>query len=103
MPRRIVKRIKREQENNPECVLESPLKRQLLKKKVEVDIFDRNIIHMTVEDFYIRLKVVPSVRKLLIAVEQSLEFLWKKDVLIWILCDMGFGWKCCCEQEEGAC
>jgi hypothetical protein len=27
MPRRTIQRIEREQENNPECVLESPLKR----------------------------------------------------------------------------
>jgi hypothetical protein len=83
MPRRMIQRIKREQENNPECVLESPLKRRRpLKKKAEIDSFDRNVIRMTTEDFYIRQKIVSSVRKLLVATKQKIEFPWQKDILI---------------------
>jgi hypothetical protein len=68
MPRRTIQRIEREQENNPECVLESPLKRwRSLKKKTKIDSFDRNIICMTMEDFYIGQKIVASARKLIVA------------------------------------
>jgi hypothetical protein len=84
--------IKREWENNPECALESPLKRQRpSKKKAEIDSFDRNLICMTMEDFYIRQKIVPSVRKLLVAIKQKNRasmakrrpysgFTWKRSV-----------------------
>jgi hypothetical protein len=56
---------------------------------------------MTIEDFYIRQKIVPSMRTLVVAIKQKTEFPWQKDVLIQVLHDMGFIWKC--EQEEGAC
>jgi hypothetical protein len=92
VPRRT--RIKRERENNPECVLESPLKRRIpSKKKVEIESFDRNVIRMKMEDFHIRQKIVPSVRKLLVAMKQKIVFPWQKDVLIRVLHDMGFTWK----------
>jgi hypothetical protein len=71
--RRTNQRIKKERKNNPECVLESPLKRRRpSKKKAEIDSFDRNVIHMTMEDFYIRQKIVPSMRKLLVAIKQKI-------------------------------
>jgi hypothetical protein len=47
---------------------------------------------MTMEDFYIGQKIVPSVRKLLVAIKQKIEFPWQKDVLIWVLHDMSFTW-----------
>jgi hypothetical protein len=79
VPRRTIQRIKREWENNAECVLESLLKRRRsLKKKAKFDSFDRNVIRMTMEDFYIRQKIVPSVRKLLIAIKQEIGFPWQK-------------------------
>jgi hypothetical protein len=60
VPRKTIQRIKRELENNPECVLESLLKRQgPSEKKAEIDSFDRNVIRMTVEDFYIGRKLFP--------------------------------------------
>jgi hypothetical protein len=45
---------------------------------------------MTMEDFYIRQKIVLSVRTLLVATKQKIEFPWQKDVLIQVLHDMGF-------------
>jgi hypothetical protein len=72
VPRRTVQRIKRELENNPECVIESTLKRRRpSKKKAKIASLDRNVIRMTVEDFYIWQKIVPSVRKLLAALKQK--------------------------------
>jgi hypothetical protein len=60
VPRRTIQRIKREQENNPECVIESPLKRRRpSEKKAEIDSFDANVIRMTVEDFYMGKKLFP--------------------------------------------
>jgi hypothetical protein len=82
VPRRTIQRIKREQENIPECVLESPLKRRRpSKQKAEIDSFDRNSIRMTMEDFYIRQKIFPSVWKLIVAVKQKIEFPWQKTSL----------------------
>jgi hypothetical protein len=67
----MIHRIKRERENNSECLLESPLKRRKpSKKKAEIERFDTSIIHLTMEDFYIRQKIVPSVRKFYVAVKQ---------------------------------
>jgi hypothetical protein len=95
VPRRTIQRIKRERENNPECMLESPLKRRRpSQKKAEIGSFDRNVIRMTVEDFYIWQKIVPSMRALLVAIKQKIDFSWQKDVLIPVLHDMGFIWKC---------
>jgi hypothetical protein len=72
VPRRTIQRIKREWKNNPECVLESLLNRQRpSKKKAEIGSFDRNVICMTMEDFYIGQKIVPSVRTLLVAIKQK--------------------------------
>jgi hypothetical protein len=69
---RTIQSIKKERENNPECVIESLLKRRRpWKMKVEIDSFDRNVIRMTVENFYIRQIIIPSVRKLLVAVSMA--------------------------------
>jgi hypothetical protein len=90
MPWRTIQRIKRERENNPECVLKSPLKRRRpSKKKAEIDSIDRNVICMTMVDFYIGQKIVPSVRKFLVAK----SFHRKKMSLLGFLHDMGFTWK----------
>jgi hypothetical protein len=68
VPGRTIQRIERERENNPEFVLESPLKRlRPSKKKAEIDSFDRNVIPMTMEEFYIKQKILSSARKLFVA------------------------------------
>jgi hypothetical protein len=59
-------------ENNQERVLELRLKRQIpSKEKAEIDSFDTNAFRMTMENFYIRQKIVRSVRKLLVEIEQK--------------------------------
>jgi hypothetical protein len=60
VPRRTIQRIEMKRENNPERVLESPLnRRRPSKKKAKIDSFDRKVIHMTMEDFYIGRKLFP--------------------------------------------
>ncbi|PSN54969.1 hypothetical protein C0J52_02351 [Blattella germanica] len=87
-------RIKRQRLDMPKGILPSPIKKNKpSKKKAEIDGFDRAVIRRTMEDFYINQKIVPSVRKLLIAVKEKIDFPWQKDVLRNTLRDMGFVWK----------
>jgi hypothetical protein len=80
VPRRMIQRIKRERENNPECVLESPLKRRRPSKmKAEIDSYHRNVIRLTVEDFYIWQKIVHSVREFILAIKKNRVSMAKKS------------------------
>jgi hypothetical protein len=54
------------------------------------DRFNCNVIHMTMEDFYRRQKIVPSVKKQLSTIKK--KFPWQKDVPVLASHDMGFTW-----------
>jgi hypothetical protein len=60
--------------------------------KAEIDSFDRNVIRMTMEDFYIRQVIVPSVGKLLVALKQKIVSMAKRRPYS-DLNDIGFTWK----------
>jgi hypothetical protein len=55
------------------------------------DRFNWNVIHMTMQEFYRRQKIVPSVKKQLTTIKKT-DFPWQKDVPILVLHDMGFTW-----------
>jgi hypothetical protein len=55
-----------------------------IEEKAEIDSFDKNVICMTMEDFYIRQKIVPSVRKLLVALKQKIETFLLRFSMIWV-------------------
>jgi hypothetical protein len=63
-----------------------------MKKKAEVNSFDRSVILMTMEDFCGRQKLVSSVKKLL-AITPKNGVLDKKASLIRALSDMNSTWK----------
>ncbi|XP_049779793.1 uncharacterized protein LOC126176676 [Schistocerca cancellata] len=88
-------RIRKERENKPHGLLESPRRKtdNLGRKPIVIDSFTKSVIRQTMEDFYINQKIVPTLRKLLNAVKQKIHFPWQKDVLHKTLREMGFTWK----------
>lgn len=68
-------------------------KKRYMKKKAEVDSFDRRVILTTMEDFYRRQKLLSSVKKLLAVITQRVVFLWQKGALIRVLHDVDSTWK----------
>ncbi|XP_035218015.1 uncharacterized protein LOC118191329 [Stegodyphus dumicola] len=68
--------------------------------KCEIDDFDKCVIRQTIQDFYIKEKKVPSVRKLLPVLRQKIDFPWQKDSLCKVLRSMNFRWKKCVNKRK---
>lgn len=64
-----------------------------MKKKAEVDSFDRRVILITMEDFHRRQKLLSSMKKLLAVITQKIAFVWQKGALIRALHDVDPTWK----------
>ncbi|KAF8785317.1 uncharacterized protein LOC129958799 isoform X1 [Argiope bruennichi] len=91
---RTVNRIKREVKNTGD--VKSPLKRRRIGKLIcsstSLDDFDFCVIRQTVSEFYAR-NEVPSLRTLLPAVKEKINFPWKVKTLRHVLQKIGFKWK----------
>ena len=94
---RTIQRISSEAEKSESGVLTTPGKKRKRPptRNVQVDDFDRRAIKDTVEDFYVRQKVVPTCKKLLPVLREKINFQWQESSLRRILKEMGFRWKHC--------
>lgn len=83
-------------------VLKSPGKhrKRPSERNCEIDDFDKCVIRQTIQDFYIRERKVPSLRKLLPVLKEKIGFSWKKDTLCKVLHSMNFRWKKCANERK---
>lgn len=83
-------------------VLKSPGKhrKRPSERNCEIDDFDKCVIRQTIQDFYIRERKVPSLRKLLPVLKEKIGFSWKKDTLCKVLHSMNFRWKKCVNKRK---
>lgn len=95
LSKRTLAAIQNESKKGPLC---SPSKKKrpcFKKKNLNVDDFDRSVIHRTIEEFYITKKIVPTCIKLLAAIREKIEFPWEVTSLRKLLKDMGYKWLKC--------
>ncbi|XP_022824365.1 uncharacterized protein LOC111354941 [Spodoptera litura] len=64
-------------------------------KDLNVDDFDRQVIHRCIEEFYLTKKVVPTCKKLLLALREKIDFPWGVTSLRKLLKQMGYKWQKC--------
>ncbi|XP_042901192.2 uncharacterized protein [Parasteatoda tepidariorum] len=85
-----------------EGVLRTPGKNR--KKKsgglAHLDDFDKCVIRQTIQEFYIRGKKVPSLRKLIPVLRERINFEFEKDSLRKVLYSLNFRWKRCTPQRK---
>ncbi|GBL84727.1 hypothetical protein AVEN_191168-1 [Araneus ventricosus] len=97
-----VKKIRRE--SGGQLITNFTFPRKKVKKdifeKISIDEFDCSIIRRTVHDFYVKLKKVPSLNKLLPVLKETMNFIWNKETLRQILHKIGFKWKRCQNKRK---
>ncbi|KAL4718823.1 hypothetical protein ACJJTC_002116 [Scirpophaga incertulas] len=92
LSKRTLAAIQNEAKKGPLC---SPSKRKRpcnKKTNLNVDDFDRGVIHRIIEEFYLTKKIVPTCIKLLAAIREKIEFPWGVTSLRKLLKDMGYRW-----------
>lgn len=95
LSKRTLSAIQNEAKKGPLCS-PSKKKRQCNKKtNLNVDDFDRDVIHRIIEEFYLTKKIVPTCIKLLAAIREKIEFPWGVTSLRKLLKDMGYRWLKC--------
>jgi hypothetical protein len=67
--------------------------RQRKTGKIVIDDFKRRVIGDAIQEFYLRKKVVPTVRKFMPVLHEKTDWRWSKTSLKRLLKDMGFFWK----------
>ncbi|CAG4939329.1 unnamed protein product [Parnassius apollo] len=95
LSKRALSAIQNEAKKGPLC---SPSKKKRQCKKetnLNVDDFDRDVIHRIIEEFYLTKKIVPTCIKLLAAIREKTEFPWGVTSLRKLLKDMGYRWLNC--------
>lgn len=88
--------IRKEYKESPNSTLSTPGKhrpRPVDDTIASIDSFDRMVIRNTINDFYIRLKIVPSTKKLLPVLREKIDFKWGAESLRKVLLEMGFRWR----------
>lgn len=100
-----VRRIHREDEernrSNPDQLLSSPgKKRSRLSAVDEIEDFDFSIIRRLIEKFYLELKIVPTLRKLLVKLREDVYFPFSRETLRKMLKANGFGWRKCQNKRK---
>jgi len=100
-----VKRIKNEDEirrkENPEKLLSSPGKsRPRPSIKDKIDEADFSIIRRTIQKFYLELKVVPTLGKLLRKLQEDMDFPYSKYTLRRLLKANGFFFRKCGNKRK---
>lgn len=100
-----VKKIHKEdverKENNPDHLLSSPGKKRARLSAVEkIENFDFGIVRRTVEKFYLELKVVPTLKKLLQKLRSDINFPFSRETLRCMLKANGFYWRKCQNKRK---
>lgn len=101
----VVKKIHKEdverKENIPEKLLSSPGKKRSRPSAVQnIDDFDFSIIRRIIEKFYLELKVVPSLKKLLQKLKSDTNFPFSRETLRRMLKANGFYWRKCQNKRK---
>lgn len=65
------------------------------KNNLNVNCFDRSVVHRCIEDFYLTKKVIPTCSNLLTAVREKIDFPWQATTLRKVLKSMGYQWLKC--------
>ncbi|XP_055941674.1 uncharacterized protein LOC129971722 [Argiope bruennichi] len=98
-----IKKIRKDvSSSGSSTVLKSPGKHRKRpnERNCEIDDFDKCIIRQTIQDFYIKERKVPSLRKLLPVLKEKIGFSWQKDTLCIVLHSMNFRWKKCVNNRK---
>ncbi|XP_063539476.1 uncharacterized protein LOC134748611 [Cydia strobilella] len=97
LSKRVLSNIKKEPVDAQGC-LKSPSKkgRNYTRKNIlNVDNFDRQVLHRCIEEFYLSKKTVPTCKKLLSALREKINFPWGVTSLRGLLKRMGYKWQKC--------
>lgn len=87
--------------SNPEQLLSSPGKKRSRISKVEqYDDFDFSIVRRIIEKFYLELKQVPTLRKLLRQLRTEINFPFSRETLRRLLKSNGFCWRKCQNKRK---
>lgn len=102
---RTVRTIHKEDEernrNNPDQLLSSPGKKRSRRSAVDtIDDFDFNIIRRLIEKFYLELKIVPTLRKLIVKLREEIDFPFSRETLRKVLKANGFCWRKCHNKRK---
>ena len=100
-----VKRIRIEDvertENNPNELLSSPSKKKPRCSAVEnIENFEFGIVRRMIEMFYLELKVVPTLKKLLQKLRSEINFPFSRETLRRMLKANGFHWRKCQNKRK---
>ncbi|XP_055944327.1 uncharacterized protein LOC129975298 [Argiope bruennichi] len=98
-----IKKIRKEVSlSGSSTVLKSPGKhrKRTSERNCEIDDFDKCVIRQTIQDFYIKERKIPSIRKLLPVFKEKIGFSWQKDTLYKVLHSMNFRWKKCMNNRK---
>ena len=85
--------IKNEGQNNQGIWRTPGKKRAARATKVNIDNFDQCAIRNTINQYYLTRKEVPTLRKLLLELRQSIDFTGCRETLRKVLINMGFEFK----------
>lgn len=89
---RIMKEYKRICDNVNDSFSTPGKKHRLPKRITDIDDFDKCVIRRTVHNFYVQQKTVPTVKKLLTVLKESINFKGGQSSLNKILKNLGFRW-----------
>lgn len=100
LTKRTLNRIQIETKVGPLCSPSKKGKTCNKKTNLNVDDFDRSVIHRCIEEFYLTKKIVPTCPKLLAAIREKIDFPWGVTSLRKLLKAMGYKWQKCHKKRK---